>query len=202
MGPKMAVKWVGVFCNGYNELAFLCNGTDRHEIPAKMSIAVLYWTLIEEVWKFTIKGLILHQTAIFGLLWRLSLTQAYMSGVTFSTYRGLPSTRGRANGVPTLNRPFVRLTVSAVEAPKVIKISLSEPKRSLSGDTATDHGICFPFELCIPSYSGRSNGVHFLRRLLHELPFRRYKAFKSPTLFSKFRRRYDYEHGCHMLFSI
>jgi len=28
------------FCNGYNELAFLCNGTDRHEIWAKTSIAV------------------------------------------------------------------------------------------------------------------------------------------------------------------
>jgi len=23
-------------CNGYNELAFLCNGTDRHEIRAKL----------------------------------------------------------------------------------------------------------------------------------------------------------------------
>jgi len=26
---QMVVKMVGVFCNGYNELAFLCNGTDR-----------------------------------------------------------------------------------------------------------------------------------------------------------------------------
>jgi len=26
---------------------------------------------------------------------------------------------------------------------------------------ALDHGTCFPFELCIPSYSGRSDGVHF-----------------------------------------
>jgi len=31
------------------------------------------------------------------------------------------------------------------------------------------------------------DGVHFLRRFLYELPFRCYKAFKSPTLFSKFR---------------
>jgi len=37
----------GSFCNGYNELPFLCNGTDRHEIWAKMSIADLYCTLIE-----------------------------------------------------------------------------------------------------------------------------------------------------------
>jgi len=28
----MAVKRVRVFCNGYNELAFFCSGTDRHEI--------------------------------------------------------------------------------------------------------------------------------------------------------------------------
>jgi len=32
-----------------------------------------------------------------------------------------------ANGVPTLNRLFVRLAISAVEAPKVTQISLSEP---------------------------------------------------------------------------
>ena len=36
-GHKMAVKSVGVFCNGCNELAFLCTGTDRHEIRAKTS---------------------------------------------------------------------------------------------------------------------------------------------------------------------
>jgi len=35
---------------------------------------------------------------------------------------------------------------------------------------------------------------------LYELPFRRYKAFKSPTLFSKFRWRY--ERGCQMLFTV
>jgi len=79
--------------------------------------------------------------------------------------------------------------VSAVEAPKVTQISLSEPSRSLSGDTATDHGICFPFELCFPTHGGRSDGVHFLRRFLYELPFRRYKVFKSSTLISKLRTR-------------
>jgi len=39
--------------------------------------------------------------------------------------------------------------------------------------------VHFPFELCIPSYSGRSGGVHFLRRFLCELPFFRFKLFKS-----------------------
>jgi len=74
--------------------------------------------------KLPLRGWFCTKPPFFGLLWRLSLTQAYRSGVTFSTYRGLPATRGRANGVPTLNRPFVRLTASAVEAPKVTKISL------------------------------------------------------------------------------
>jgi len=34
---------------------------------------------------------------------------------------------------------------------------------------------------------------------LYELLFRRYKTFKSPTLFLKYRSRY--EHGCQMLFT-
>jgi len=79
----MAVKTVGVFCSEYNELAFLRNGTDRHEIREKTSIGVLYWTLIEEFWKFAFRpnGVILQQTAIFVLLWRFSMSQAYGSGV-------------------------------------------------------------------------------------------------------------------------
>ena len=40
----------------------------------------------------------------------------------------------------------------------------------------------FPFELYTLSYSGTSGGVHFLRRFLYELPFFRFKAFKSFSL--------------------
>jgi len=40
-GRKMAAK-DACFFNGYNELAFLRNGTDRHEIREKTSIGVLY----------------------------------------------------------------------------------------------------------------------------------------------------------------
>jgi len=58
--------------------------------------------------------------------------------------------------VPIPNQLFVRLTVSAAEAPKVTQISISERCRTLSGDRA--YGMCFPIDLCIPSYSGRSNG--------------------------------------------
>jgi len=75
---------------------------------------------------------------------------------------------------------FVRLTVSAVEAPKLPTFRY-EPSRTLSGDRATGHGMCFRFDLCIPSHSRRSNGVAFLRRIFVRLslPFCRYKVLKS-----------------------
>jgi len=44
----------------------------------------------------------------------------------FSTQLSLPSIRGRANGVPILNRLFVLLTVLPVDAPKFTQILLSE----------------------------------------------------------------------------
>jgi len=106
-------------------------------------------------------------------------------GLRFSTYYRKGHRQWCSQPESTLCVAYV----SAVEAPKVTQISLSEPSRSLSGDTATDHGICFPFELCFPTHGGRSDGVHFLRRFLYELPLCRYKAFKSPTLFSKLRTR-------------
>jgi len=34
-GAQNSGEKVGVFCKVYNELAFLCNGTDRHETRAK-----------------------------------------------------------------------------------------------------------------------------------------------------------------------
>jgi len=97
------------FCNGYNEFAFLCNGTNQHEIRGKTSMAVLYWTLIEQFWKSTLKGVILPQTAIFGCFNSSPCHKPTGQGVRFLTYLSLPSIRGRANGVPILNRLFVRL---------------------------------------------------------------------------------------------
>jgi len=50
-GHKMVVKkWMFLVRN-----AFYCNGTDRHGIPARTPIDVLYRTLIEEFRKFFIK---------------------------------------------------------------------------------------------------------------------------------------------------
>jgi len=45
-GRKMAAK--SGFCKEYNKVTFLCDWTDRHEIPAKTLIGVLYRTLIEQ----------------------------------------------------------------------------------------------------------------------------------------------------------
>ena len=54
----------------------------------------------------------------------------------------------------------------------------------------------FPFELCTPSYSGRSAGEHFLRRFLYELPFSVSRLLNHLLYF----RNLDDEHGCQMLF--
>jgi len=47
---------------------------------------------------------------------------------------------------------FVRLTVSAVEAPKFTQISISEHQPAVSGDRAIGYGMCFWLALCSPSY--------------------------------------------------
>jgi len=42
--------------------------------------------------------------------------------------------------------------------------------------------MCFRIEIWIPSYSGRSNGVSFPRKIfLYDLPVRIYKALKQYT---------------------
>jgi len=58
----------------------------------------------------------------------LRVTGLQVRGYVFSTYQSLPSIRGRANSVPTLNRLFARLTFSAVEAhsyPNFTKLTLT-----------------------------------------------------------------------------
>jgi len=44
----------------------------------RTSIGVLYWILIEEFWKFSLKGVIWPKTDILGLFWRVSVWQAYL----------------------------------------------------------------------------------------------------------------------------
>jgi len=72
---------------------------------------------------------ILPQTAIFGCFNSSPCHMPTDQGVCFSTYLSFPSITGRANGVPILNRLFVRLNRFGyrLEAPKVTQISLSEP---------------------------------------------------------------------------
>jgi len=57
---------------------------------------------------------------------------------------------------------------SAVEVPKVTQISISERQRALTV-TETGYGVCFRFDLCIPSNSGRSNDVSFLQKFFVRL---------------------------------
>jgi len=62
------------------------------------------------------------QTAIFGLF----STELESAVTSFDLALSLPSITGRANSVPISNRLFMRLIVSAVEAPKVTQISITE----------------------------------------------------------------------------
>ena len=39
-GVQSGGEKVGVFCNGYNEVVFLCKGTYRHEIRAKTVFSI------------------------------------------------------------------------------------------------------------------------------------------------------------------
>jgi len=104
----------------YSELAFLCNGTDRHENWAETSITVLYWTLIQEFCEnLPLRGWFCSKPPLLGCFDGSPCHRPGRQRLRFSTYLSLPSIRWRANG----DRLFVRLTVSAVEA----QLSLSEP---------------------------------------------------------------------------
>jgi len=75
-----------VFCKEYNEVAFLCNETDRYEIPAKTSIGVLHRTLMDEFRKFSLKVMILppnRHSWVFVTVLRLTRPQVtgYVSGL-------------------------------------------------------------------------------------------------------------------------
>jgi len=79
---------------------------------------VLYRTLIEKFRTF------LSKLAFFVFFGCFSCDRPTGQELRFSTSPSLPSIRGRANGVPTWKRLFVRLTVSAVEVPKVDRFSI------------------------------------------------------------------------------
>ena len=65
-------------------LTMWSNGTNRHEIRAKTSIDVLCWTLMEECWKFSLKGVILPQNRHFGVvLTGFGVTRLQVTGYVF-----------------------------------------------------------------------------------------------------------------------
>ena len=91
-------KWV--FCSGYNKLICFVTGQIGMKFGKNTSIGVLYWTLIEEFWKFSLKGRFCPKTAIFGLFWRVSVHVTDLQ-VVFRLSKAF-----RASGVPTLNGFF------------------------------------------------------------------------------------------------
>jgi len=87
----------------------------------------------------------------------------------------------KGNGVPTMNRLFVRLTISVVQAINVTQISISERWQSLSGNKATCYGMYYRFNVnvSIPSYSGRPNGVPLLWKFFVRLTFLLLQGFED-----------------------
>jgi len=100
MAPNGGEK-SGSFCNGYNEFAFLCNGTDQHKIENSGENVNRYpvLNLNRRILKIYPEGVILPQTAIFGCFNSSPCHMHEGQGVRFSTYLSLPSITGRANGM-------------------------------------------------------------------------------------------------------
>jgi len=123
-GRKMAAKrWVLGVCNGYNELVFLCNGTDRLEITVKTSIAVLCIEPSTE--NFPLRGDFAPKPPFWGSFNGSPCDRPTGQRVMFCDLAKLPPSTWSANGMPTPNR-LVRLNVSAVEDPRITQISISE----------------------------------------------------------------------------
>jgi len=64
-GAQNFVKKWEFFCNGYNELIFLCNGTDWHKIPAKNVNPCPLLNLNTPILKTFPSGVILSQNSHF-----------------------------------------------------------------------------------------------------------------------------------------
>jgi len=75
-----AKRWA--FCNGYTEVVFLCNGTDRHEILAKNINCLL--NLHRRILKISLKGVILPLNRHFwAALTGFRVTGLQVMGITF-----------------------------------------------------------------------------------------------------------------------
>jgi len=104
-------------------------GTGRHEISENVNRCALLNVNRRILKNFFLRGDFAPKPPFLGCFdgSLLSALQAYRSGVTFFDLAiSVHLIRGRANDVPIPNRLFVRVIVSAVEAPKVTHISQSE----------------------------------------------------------------------------
>jgi len=77
---KMAAKKVRIFVTGTMNSLFFVTGQISVKFGQNTSIGVFCWTLIEEFWKFFLKGVILPQNSHF---WLVFVSQTYRSPVTF-----------------------------------------------------------------------------------------------------------------------
>jgi len=79
-GAKWRRKSGCFFSKEHNEVTVLCNGTDRHEIPAETSIGVLYRTLIKEFQKISLKELLPPNRHFSAVLTGVHLTRLQVMG--------------------------------------------------------------------------------------------------------------------------
>ena len=121
----MATKsWV--FCNGTMKLFFVVTGQIGMKFGQKRQ-SVSSVEPCKNYENFPLRGDFAPKPPFCGCFDGSPCDRPTSQGLRFSTSLRIPSVTGRANGVPALNRLFVRLTISAVEAPKVTQILLSEP---------------------------------------------------------------------------
>jgi len=80
-GAQSGYEKVNVFGKEYNEVAVLCNATDRHEISAKTSIGVLYRILIKKNFeKFPLMGDFALKPPFSDVLTGLRITRLEVTG--------------------------------------------------------------------------------------------------------------------------
>jgi len=111
--PNLAFSYTGIRALGVSQTLWRNRGGQRGGSCSRAQQVrgrkTAWPKMFFELWKFTLKGVILPQTAIFGCFNSSPCHRPTGQGVRLSTDLSLPSVRGRANSVPILNRLLERL---------------------------------------------------------------------------------------------